>query len=76
MGASDLLTLEDYLEPQVSQKIRLRGSPCLELCGKNQGEPPFVKINDEVFPRVSLSSLIEKVKTAVSKEDSHVGNGK
>lgn len=40
LGASDLLTVEDYLEPSLKEKITLRGSTCLDLCRQGAGSPP------------------------------------
>ncbi len=77
LGASDLLTLEDYLEPSLKERIQLRGSPCLDLCRQGTGAPPFVVIDGEVHDKVSLRDLVNLIKERCrQKEEVHVGNGK
>ena len=77
LGASDLLTLEDYLEPTLKNQITLRGSTCLDLCRQGKGEPPFVLVDGECHSKVTMQKLIGLVKERHSqKEAARAGDGK
>lgn len=71
MGASDILTLEDYLPEALKDSVEISGATCLGLCktdysaeGKKSSKkykPPFVKVCGKLIERASLDKVLEAV---------------
>ena len=77
LGASDLLTLESYLTPDLREKITLRGSPCLGLCRSGGPRPPFVLIDGGEHGEVTVRRLLRLIEERVQEKGGfHAGDGK
>lgn len=61
MGASDLLTLEDYIPAHQTQFVKISGSTCLGLCRENRLKPPFVKICGKIMAQATVARVLEAI---------------
>ncbi len=62
MGASDLLTLEDYIPGINRNSIRISGATCLGFCRDKKLKPPFVEIDGEIISQADLEKVLEIIK--------------
>lgn len=66
MGAGPLQDVAERLPEDVRPFVDIAASHCLGLCkDRNFGRAPFVKIDDQVLPSVTLDQLVETVVAAV-----------
>ncbi len=70
MGSSDILAMEDLLEPELKDLVEFEGSTCMDLCqSRENGRAPFVMINETVIP----SANPDTVKTFILKLKEEAG---
>ncbi len=70
MGGSELQLFNDFIPAEVSRKITLKGSPCLDLCDKRgEGKPPFAMVNGRVVSNVTLESLLQEIENEIRMEE-------
>lgn len=60
MGGADLQLLEDELPEALRGCVKIKGSQCLELCGK-ENKPPIVLINNEPMFGATVPSIIKRI---------------
>ena len=66
MGGSEILLIEDQLPDDLKGKVEVEGVTCLEKCKDSScGKAPFVIVNGEVVPQATITSVIEKIRTAL-----------
>lgn len=64
LGGSELLDLSEKLPADLRNRVDVDGEPCLGLCKDSKaGARPFVKIDGEVLPGASVSSVIDAVRS-------------
>jgi hypothetical protein len=67
MGGAQLMMLEDLLPEEFSDRVEVKGSPCLDVCkDTTHGKPPFVKINDELMSEASVPKVLNRVRELTS----------
>ncbi|MBI9105642.1 MAG: hypothetical protein JEZ04_02800 [Spirochaetales bacterium] len=72
MGASDLLTLEDFIPEHLKYHVKISGSTCLGMCRQPSGDSqspnrlksPFVEVDGKIIEQAT----IEKILIAVEAE--------
>jgi NADH:ubiquinone oxidoreductase subunit E len=58
MGSSDILAMEDLLEPDLKDLVEFEGCTCMDLCQtKGNGRAPFVMINESVLSYANPDSV-------------------
>jgi NADH:ubiquinone oxidoreductase subunit E len=63
MGAAALLEIQEELEPQLAQRIRLSGSPCMGLCRSSDHScAPCAKVNDTVITDATIEKLTAAIR--------------
>ena len=62
MGASDLLTLEDYIPARLRRTVKISGSTCLGICKETGLKPPFVRIRGKLIARATIEKILEAVR--------------
>jgi NADH:ubiquinone oxidoreductase subunit E len=66
MGASQLESLEEHLDPEIASHVEIQGTHCLDRCKeRNYGKAPFVEIDGEIFGSMTLPQLVHHVTQAV-----------
>ena len=69
MGGAELQVLEEYLSPEVIERIEISGSPCLDYCNQDgAGKAPFVKIGDKVVSEATITKVVEAIKKELNVE--------
>lgn len=67
MGASEIMLLEDELPEDLKGKVEVEGIPCLEKCKDSScGKAPFVLVNGQALQQATITSVIEKIRTALN----------
>ena len=67
MGASEIMLLEDNLPQDLRGKVEVEGMPCLEKCKDSSfGKAPFVLVNGQVVQQATVTTVIEKIRTALN----------
>ena len=59
MGASDLLTIEDYIPEKYRIHTKIAGETCPGLCKKREFKPPFVKIKGKIIAKANIKKVID-----------------
>lgn len=68
MGGAELQLFGEYLPPVYKDRIKLSGSPCLDLCNnKEAGRPPFAMVNGRCIAQASNHALLEEVLKEIKK---------
>ncbi len=63
MGAGSLLSIEEEVEPQLSQRLEVSGCSCMGLCRESQkGKAPFAKVNETIIADATVQKLIEEIR--------------
>lgn len=72
LGGAELLGAIDELNHDFGERVLCEGSPCLGLCKLGrENKAPFAKVNGKVIEAVTIESLKNAVKAALSE----AGNG-
>ena len=67
MGASEIMLIEDELPEDLKGKVEVEGTPCLEKCKDSScGKAPFVLVNGQVVQQATVTTVIEKIRTALN----------
>ncbi|MBR3814899.1 MAG: DUF1450 domain-containing protein [Spirochaetaceae bacterium] len=67
MGASEIMLIEDELPEDLKGKVEVEGMPCLEKCKDSScGKAPFVLVNGQVVQQATVTTVIEKIRTALN----------
>lgn len=67
MGASDLLTAQQYLSREELDMLHIEGANCLGLCHNKRGNPPFVEIDGEPYSGLNVQDFCLRVREAIAK---------
>ena len=67
MGSSEIMLIEEKLPEDLKDKVEVEGIPCLEKCKDSTcGKAPFVLVNGQVVQQATVTSVIEKIRTALN----------
>lgn len=67
MGASEIMLLEENLPDDLKGKVEVEGITCLEKCKNSScGKAPFVLVDGQVVPNATVTTVIEKIRTALN----------
>jgi len=70
MGAGHLLNLIEELPDRLKDRVDLRGSHCLGLCGDPQnGKPPFVRVDQILLSNASTESILAACDRALAQQE-------
>jgi len=63
MGGGNLMQLGESLDAEMSQKVHIKGSPCLGLCKEGRyGKAPYVMVGDTVISEATTEAILEFLK--------------
>lgn len=65
MGGAQLRAAIDDLPEELTAQVRVGQSPCLGVCDKPGGTPPYVAIDGEIMGGVTPTRLIQILKEAI-----------
>lgn len=68
MGGAELQLLADELPEALKARVKIKGSQCLELCGKGN-KPPIVLINGEPMFSATVSAIIKRIQYLEDKRN-------
>ncbi len=64
MGAANLQSLGDYLEPDIRSMVEVVGTRCLGYCKNDHyGDAPYVTVNGEVMSGSNMPRLLDKIRS-------------
>lgn len=64
MGASNLMQLDEILDPETMEKVEINGSHCLGVCtDAATGKAPYVVVDGEIIPEATLDKVAAKIKS-------------
>ncbi len=67
MGASEIMLLEENLPDDLKGKVEVEGITCLEKCKDSScGKAPFVLVDGQVVQNATVTTVIEKIRTALN----------
>jgi len=68
MGAANLLTLDEALDPCTREQVEFSGSHCLGLCtSEEHGKAPFVKVDGHVIADATLMKVQDKIREILDR---------
>ncbi|MEG1572693.1 MAG: NAD(P)H-dependent oxidoreductase subunit E [Bacteroidales bacterium] len=68
MGASELMMVQEQFTPEQKAHITFKGTTCLDTClNPACGRAPFVRLNGEIIPEVTVPILIAKIEDALTQ---------
>lgn len=69
MGGAELQIIEEYLSPEVLDRVDISGSPCLDCCNKEEGagKAPFVMVGEKIISEASISKVVDAIKEELNK---------
>ncbi len=67
LGGGEILELERLLPPELKDRVKIVGAPCLDACtGRNYDKAPFVRINgSEIISDATPERVIATIWAAV-----------
>lgn len=65
MGGAELRSLVEMLPEDVRRKLSVSYSPCLGMCDRVGGEPPYIELDGKVIAGVSKTNLLHILKEAL-----------
>ena len=63
MGGAELQLLDEQLPPELSDRVDIKGSPCLDCCNRGDSRAPFVMVDDVLIGEATISKIIETIKS-------------
>lgn len=62
MGGAELQLLAETLPEHLTDKVEIRGAPCLDCCNKPEmGKAPFVMVGQTIVASATVSNVIEEI---------------
>ena len=63
MGGADLQLLEEYLTPELMERVEVSGAPCLDYCNHDSSaKAPFVKVGDRIISEATITKVVDAIK--------------
>jgi NADH:ubiquinone oxidoreductase subunit E len=63
MGGGNLMQLGESLDEEISQKVHIKGSPCLGQCKDGRhGKAPYVMVGDTVISEATTEAVLQVLK--------------
>ncbi len=67
MGGAELQLLDESLPAELLEMIEIQGSPCLDLCNREESsEAPYVMVGDTVVRRANIQKIADTIKEIVN----------
>lgn len=65
MGGAELRAAVDDLPEELAGRLEIGFSPCLGVCDKMGGNPPYVRVGDEIVGGMTRPRLIQIIKETI-----------
>ncbi len=63
MGGAELQLLDEYLPSDLSERVDIIGTPCLDCCTSGEGSnAPYVEVGGKIVPEASLGKLVDIIR--------------
>jgi len=67
MGGSELQLLGEYLPDELKEKVKIKGSPCLDFCNTpGAGKPPYVLVNKRPVCQANIQLIINEIRSELN----------
>lgn len=68
MGGSDILLLEEHLPENLKDKVKIRGTVCMNICEEDTcRKAPFVRVNDIEIDGANIPVVIDTIRKTLKE---------